>query len=101
MGDTGNRENRCAYRYEGCAGAVPKGARVCGACRLEHNRRAAERRERLKAARRCWVCQAKAVKVDGVWLTVCAAHREYFRAREPPGEGTRRRLARERKERTR
>lgn len=92
------RENPCHHRYEGCAGAVAKGARCCEPCRVEHNRRAVERRERLKMQRRCWVCQAKAIKVDGVWLTVCETHREYFRAREPPGEGTRRRLKREQKE---
>lgn len=69
--------NPCAGRYAGCTADPGDGARMCENCRGEHNRRAAARRSELRAAGRCVVCSARAVK----GLTTCAAHREYYRAR--------------------
>lgn len=75
------RDNGCPGRYAGCTADPPDGQRMCESCREQHNARAAARRAALRAKRCCVVCGAKAVRVDGAWLSTCAAHREYYRAR--------------------
>ena len=87
-----SRENPCHYRYEGCAGAVSKGARCCESCRLIHNRRAAARRAELRKAGKCTVCgdpvaKSKKKIVAGVSrrvhepATLCKKHLAYFAER--------------------
>lgn len=71
---TTTRSNPCKGREVGCTGnASPR----CENCRLIHNAREAARRAARKAARKCVVCGKRAV----MGLTVCAVHREYYRAR--------------------
>lgn len=81
------RENECRGRYAGCTADPPAGKRMCDNCRAEHNRRAADRRAALKAARRCTVCGARAAVVGGEPLNTCAEHREYFRAAAEAARG--------------
>lgn len=74
------RQNPCAGRYAGCT-ADNVDARMCDNCRAEHNRRERERRAALKDAGKCLVCGKRAAVVEGVTLTTCRAHREYYRER--------------------
>lgn len=78
---SGNRENPCGGRYAGCTADPPEGRGKCESCAAEHARRGAARRAALKNNGRCTVCGKPAVRVDGVTLTTCKAHREYYRAR--------------------
>lgn len=75
------RQNPCRRHYAGCTADPPKGATTCDGCRLEHNRRAAERRAELAASGKCTVCGARAARVDGETLATCPIHREYFATR--------------------
>lgn len=76
-----NVTNPCKYHYAGCTTVLDEGGRCCASCRREHNAREAARRAERKAAKACTVCGKPVVRVDGVALTTCKAHREYFRAR--------------------
>jgi len=77
---TGTRSGWYPGRCRECAEPATEGAR-CADCRVAHNAREAERRRARKAAGACTVCGERAVRVDGVRLTTCAVHREYYRAR--------------------
>jgi len=74
------RENPCKGRESGCTADCEEGGR-CDNCRAAHNARETARRAERKAAGKCTVCGAKGVVVNGVRLTVCKTHREYYRVR--------------------
>lgn len=54
---------------------------MCDSCRLEHNRRAAERRAALVAVGFCRVCGEPVGYHLGEAVTTCPRHQEYYRAR--------------------
>ena len=68
-------------RCKDCAEPALEGAARCDTCRKAHNARESARRAERKDAGKCTVCGERAVKVDGVRLSTCETHREYFRAR--------------------
>ncbi len=73
-----NGVNPCTGRYAGCTADPPPWRGKCDSCNAEHNRRAAERCETLKAAGKCIVCGARASTVAGHRLTLCPRHRVYY-----------------------
>lgn len=72
------RNNPCKGREAGCTG---DGSPRCENCRLIHNERERTRRQARRQACRCTVCGSKAVKVNGIALSTCAVHREYYSER--------------------
>jgi hypothetical protein len=68
-------------RCKDCAEPALEDAARCAECRVAHNARETARRKARRKAALCTVCGAKAVTVDGVALTTCKLHREYYRAR--------------------
>lgn len=78
---SGGRQNQCVARLAGCTADPAPNRLMCEACRVEHNKRAAERRAALRAAGKCVVCGRRAARVAGESLATCPEHREYFRAR--------------------
>ncbi len=78
------RANPCRGREAGCTQDCPEGSR-CDNCRALHNAREKARQADRKAAGKCVACGHRAVVVEGVSLTLCKAHREYYRARAAGG----------------
>lgn len=54
---------------------------MCDACAATHARQAADKRAARKRRRECHVCGAAAVVINGVALTTCPAHRDYYAER--------------------
>jgi hypothetical protein len=69
-------------RCKDCAQKAAKGRSRCDDCAEARRKAAAERRARLKRAKRCTVCGEPARVVDGVVMTTCERHGRYYRERE-------------------
>lgn len=66
-------------RCKDCASPPQYGRARCAACAKAHRAQEAARRAERKAEGKCVVCGARAARVGGEPLTVCPAHREYYR----------------------
>ena len=75
------RLNPCKGHEAGCTGRLRLGETRCKNCKALHNARERERRKARREACQCRVCGEPAIVVNGVALSTCPVHREYYSER--------------------